>query len=338
MVSIKEVAKLAGVSIATVSRTINNKDRVSPQTRERVRKAIEATGYSPNTLAQNFRRGRTNFIMVVLPFIGDPFFSGVVRGIHAVARQKGYSVLFSEARMNSISADEFTSLLVSRQADGMILLASMPSFGPEILSARGDKPLPIVVGCEAIHPQMRHLPSVHIDNVAAAREATAYLIAHGHERIGFMAGEKTSLLTKDREAGYRAAMKAAKLAVHEGWIVEGRLTIEGAVKATRSLLNHSAPPTAIFCANDEMAIGALHEIRAAGLRVPQDLSVIGFDDIRYAQFVDPPLTTVRQPAEEIGEKTMYRICRAIEDGVTLTAEPELVPHELVVRRSVARRG
>jgi LacI family transcriptional regulator, repressor for deo operon, udp, cdd, tsx, nupC, and nupG len=335
MVSIKDVAKLAGVSIATVSRTLNNKDRVTEETRERVRKAVAATGFSPNTLAQNFRRGRTNFIMVVLPSIGDPFFAGVVKGIQSIAQAKGYSVLFSETKASS---DEFTNLLVSRQADGMILLATMPPFGIELFTKERQKTLPIVVACEAIHPQMRHLPSVHIDNVAAAKEATRFLISHGHERIAFISGTHTSLLTKDREAGYRAAMKAAKFTVHEGWVLEGKLTIEGAIKATRGLLNHSTRPTAILCANDDMAIGALHEIRSAGLRVPEDISVIGFDDIRYSQAVNPPLTTIRQPTEEIGEKAMYRICHAIEEGVALTSEPELVPHELVIRRSVARRG
>lgn len=335
MVSIKEVAKLAGVSIATVSRTINNKNRVNEETRTRVREAIAATGYSPNTLAQNFRRGRTNFILVVLPSIGDPFFAGVVKGIQSIAQQKGYSVLFTETKA---SADEFTNLLVSKQADGLILLATMPPSGIELVNKDRHKGLPIVVACEAIHPEMRHLPSVHIDNVAAAKEATRFLITHGHERIAFITGTHTSLLTKDREAGYRAAMKAAKLAIEDGWILEGKLTIEGAVKATRGLLHHSHRPTAILCANDDMAIGALHEIRSAGLRVPEDISVIGFDDIRYSQAVFPPLTTVRQPAEEIGEKAMYRILHAIEDDVALTAEPELVPHELVIRRSVARRS
>lgn len=333
MVSIKDVAKLAGVSIATVSRTLNNKDRVTEETRERVRKAVAATGFSPNTLAQNFRRGRTNFIMVVLPSIGDPFFAGVVDGIQSIAQQKGYSVLFSETKE---SADDFTNLLVSRQADGMILLATMPPFGIDLFTKERQALLPVVVACEAIHPQMRHLPSVHIDNVAAAKEATRYLISHGHERIAFISGTNTSLLTKDREAGYRAAMKAAKFNVPPGWVLEGKLTIEGAIKATRGLLHHASRPTAILCANDDMAIGALHEIRSAGLRVPEDISVIGFDDIRYSQAVNPPLTTVRQPAEEIGEKAMYRICHAIEEGVPLTAEPELVPHELVIRRSVAR--
>lgn len=335
MVSIKDVAKIAGVSIATVSRTINNKDRVNEETRERVRRAIESTGFSPNTLAQNFRRGRTNFIMVVLPSIGDPFFAGVVKGIQSIAQQKGYNVLFSETKMNS---DEFTSMLVSRQADGLILLATVPPSGVEILSRERHRALPIVIACEAIQPEMRHLPSVHIDNVAAAKEATRFLISHGHERIAFISGTNTSLLTKDREAGYRAAMKAAKLPIQDGWVLEGKLTIEGAIKATRNLLHHAMKPTAILCANDDMAIGALHEIRSAGLAVPDDISVIGFDDIRYSQVVNPPLTTVRQPAEEIGEKAMYRICHAIEEGVTLTAEPELVPHELVIRRSVARRN
>lgn len=334
MVSIKDVAKLAGVSIATVSRTINKKNRVNEETRLRVRQAIATTGYSPNALAQNFRRGRTNFIMVVLPSIGDPFFSGVVKGIQSVAAQKGYSVLFTETKMSS---DEFTSLLVSRQADGMILLATMPPFGLEALAKERNKMLPVVVACEAIHPEMRHLPSVHIDNVAAAKEATRFLISHGHERVAFISGTNTSLLTKDREAGYRAAMKAAKLPIQEGWVLEGKLTIEGAVKATRGLLNHSTRPTGVVCANDEMAIGALHEIRSAGLSVPEDISVVGFDDIRYSQAVFPPLTTIRQPAEEIGEKAMYRICHAIEAGAPLTPEPELVPHELVIRRSVARR-
>ena len=139
MVSIKDVAKLAGVSIATVSRTINNKDRVNQETRERVQRAIEKTGFSPNALAQNFRRGRTNFIMVVLPSIGDPFFAGIVKGIQSIAQQKGYNVLFSETRMNSA---EFTNMLVSRQADGMILLATVPPSGVEVLSRERHRALP----------------------------------------------------------------------------------------------------------------------------------------------------------------------------------------------------
>lgn len=149
-------------------------------------------------------------------------------------------------------------------------------------------------------------------------------------------GQESSLLTKDREFGYRAAMKQAKLPIEDGWAVEGKLTIAGARKATRNLMNHRHRPTAIFCANDEMAIGCLHEIKSAGLTVPDDISIVGFDDIRYAEVTDPPLTTISQPGEEIGERVMYRLCRRIEAGKGVSSAPEIVPHKLVVRQSVAR--
>lgn len=334
-VSIKEVARMAGVSIATVSRCVNNPEKVTEKTRLKVQKAILETGYSPNTLAQSFRRGRTNLVMVVLPSIGDPFFTDVMRGIRTAAKAKGYSVVIEETQFNTMTADEIGAMLVSKQTDGIILLASMSPFGTEILSAKSRRRLPIVIGCETISPELAEFPSVHIDNVAAAKEATNYLISQGHRHIAMIHGQASSLLTKDREYGYRAAMKQARLTIEEGWVVEGELSIEGAIRATRKLLNHQHRPTAIFCANDEMAIGCLHAVKSAGLRVPDDISVMGFDDIRYAEVADPPLTTIGQPAEEIGERVMYRLCREIEDGRNGETTPEIVPHELIVRQSVA---
>ena len=326
---------MAGVSIATVSRCVNNPEKVTEKTRLKVQKAILETGYAPNTLAQSFRRGRTNLVMVVLPSIGDPFFTDVMRGIRTAAKAKGYSVVIEETQFNTMTADEIGAMLVSKQTDGIILLASMSPFGTEILSAKSRRRLPIVIGCETISPELAEFPSVHIDNVAAAKEATNYLISQGHRRIAMIYGQASSLLTKDREYGYRAAMNQARLAIEEGWVVEGELSIEGAIRATRKLLNHQHRPSAIFCANDEMAIGCLHAVKSAGLRVPGDISVIGFDDIRYAEVTDPPLTTIGQPAEEIGERVMYRLCREIEDGHNGETTPEIVPHELIVRQSVA---
>ncbi len=334
-VSIKEVAALAGVSIATVSRCINQPDKVTERTRLKVQEAIVETGYSPNTLAQSFRRGRTNLVMVVLPSVGDPFFTDVMRGIHSAAAAKSYSVVIEETQFNTLTADEIGAMLVSRQTDGIILLASMSPFGTDILSAKNRRRLPIVIGCETLSPELSEFPSVHIDNVAAAREATNYLLSRGHSRIAMIYGQASSLLTKDREFGYRAAMHDAGLNIEDGWVVSGDLTLAGAIRATRELLNHEHRPTAIFCANDEMAMGCLHEIRSVGLTVPDDVSVIGFDDIRYAEVTDPPLTTISQPAEEIGERVMYRLCREIEDGQSGRRKPELVPHRLIVRQSVA---
>ena len=333
-VSIKEVARLANVSIATVSRCVNSPEKVTEKTRLKVQEAIRKTGYSPNTLAQSFRRGRTNLVMVVLPSIGDPFFTDVMRGIRTAAKAKGYSVLIEETQFNTMTADEIGTMLVSRQTDGIILLASMSPFGTEILSATSRRRLPIVIGCETVSPELSDLPSVHIDNVVAAKEATNYLIAMGHKRVALIYGQETSLLTRDREYGYRAAMREANLPIEEGWVVEGELTLYGAIRATRNLLSHEHRPTAIFCANDEMAIGALHAIKSAGLTVPGDISLVGFDDSRYAEVLDPPLSTLGQPAEEIGERVMYRLCREIDDERAGPQEPELVPHKLIVRQSV----
>ena len=335
-VSIRDVARLAGVSIATVSRSINSPEKVARKTRTKVQNAILETGYSPNTLAQSFRRGRTNVVMVVLPTVGDPFFSGVMRGIHKAARTKGYSVIIEETQLNTMTADEIGAMLVSNQTDGMILLASMSPFGTEILSAKSRRRLPIVIGCETVSPELENFPSVRIDNVAAAREATEYLVALGHKRIAMIYGHESSLLTKDRELGYRDAMKNAKLNIENGWVVAGLLSLSGARKATRELLSHARRPTAIFCANDEMAIGCLHEIKAAGLSVPGDVSIVGFDDIRYAEVTDPPLTTIRQHVEEIGERAMHRLCHQIDTGTGGNTSPEIVPHELVVRQSTAK--
>jgi LacI family repressor for deo operon, udp, cdd, tsx, nupC, and nupG len=194
--------------------------------------------------------------------------------------------------------------------------------------------LPIVIGCEAVSAELTNLPGVHIDNIAAARDATNYLIAQGHRRIAMIYGSETSLLTRDRELGYRNAMRDAGLPIEKGWALAGELSIDGAVDATRRLLRHRLRPTAIFCANDEMAIACMHEIRNSGLQVPRDMSVMGFDDIRYAAVVEPPLTTIGQPAAEIGERVIYRMCNAIDSGCRADPGPDIVSHELIVRRSV----
>ena len=334
-VSIKDVARIAGVSIATVSRCINEPDRVRLNTREKVQNAIEQTGYSPNTLAQSFRRGKTHVIMVVLPSVGDPFFTGVMKGIREVAAGNGYSLLINETQFNTITADEIGSIVVSRQADGIILLAAMSPFGTRVLSAKSQRALPMVIGCETVSPELSSYPGIHIDNIAAAREATDYLLKLGHEKIAFIYGEHKTLLTMDRERGYREAMKKAARIIDSGWVVEGGLTLDGAMDATAKLLALPNAPTAIFCATDEMAMGCLHAVSEAGLDVPGDISVMGFDDNRYAKITNPPLTTVSQPVEKIGRRVMERLLAEIENGRSADAEPEIVPHELVVRASTA---
>ena len=335
-VSIKDVARLADVSTATVSRCINTPALVKEQTRIKVEEAIRETGYSPNTLAQSFRRGKTHIIMVVLPSVGDPFLTDVMHGIRQVAARNEYSLLIDETQFNTMTEDEIGAMVVSRLADGIILLGCLSPFGTRVLSDKSHRALPIVIGLETVSPDLADFPGVHVDNAAAAREATEHLLALGHQRIAFISGQEGSLLTRDREQGYRDAMGRAGLEIRDGWVTGGGLTTMGAREATRRLLDHPDRPTAIFCANDEMAIGCIHEIKARGLSVPGDVSVVGFDDTRYAQILDPPLTTVRQPAEEIGERVMRRLLEEIENGRTKgNARPEIVAHELIIRESTA---
>jgi len=332
MASIKDVAQMANVSIATVSRYVNNPEQVKEATRNKVQAAISESGYAPNTLARNFRRGKSGIIFVVLPSIGDPFFEGVMKGIQCIAEEQHYSIFIRETQFDTLTADDYSNMIFSKQADGIILLASICPITPTNLSDVNRKRQPIIISCESVTPELSHFPSVRIDNMSASMEATDYLIGLGHKNIAFIYGTHTSTLTQDREHGYQRAMKAAKLPIAEGWVLEGALTIDGARIATRKLLNHPERPTAIFCANDEMAMGALYEIKSAKLRIPEDISVLGFDDIRYAEILDPPLTTIAQPTEEIGRRTMQRLISAIE-GQDIGVEAEIVPHKLLVRSS-----
>ena len=250
-------------------------------------------------------------------------------------KRQGYTLLINETQFNTITADEIGSIVVSRQADGIILLAAMSPFGTRVLSAKSQRALPMVIGCETVSPELNSYPGIHIDNISAAREATNYLLELGHDKIAFIYGEHKTLLTMDRERGYREAMREAGKIIDNGWVVEGGLTLDGAIDATDKLLAQPNPPTAIFCANDEMAMGCLHAVKDAGLDVPGDISVIGFDDNRYARVMDPPLTTIAQPAEKIGQRVMERLLKEIENGRSKNAEPEIVPHELVIRASSA---
>lgn len=336
MVSINHVAEIAGVSNATVSRCINDPLKVSKRTRAKVQSAIADTGYTANTLARSFRRGKTNMIMVVIPSVGDPFFTLVMEGIRAAAKRCGYTIMINETQLSDLNADEIGAMMVSRQADGIILLASLSPFGNAMLSGTSNRPIPIVIGCETVSSDLASLPSVHIDNVGAAKEATEYLISQGHRNVSFISGPESSLLTKDREYGYLKGMLASKTTSGYVQIEDGGMSIHGSAKATRKLLSQRPRPTAIFCANDEMAMGAIHEIKNQGLSVPGDISVIGFDDIRYAEITDPPLTTIYQPAEEIGERVFYRVLRSIEDAGADDDMAEIVPHKLIIRKSVKK--
>ncbi len=335
-VSVKDVARTAGVSVASVSRYYHKPDSLTEETRLKVEAAISDTGYTPNALARDLRRGHTNIVLAIVPSIGTPFFGEVMRGIQSVAARSNLSIIVEEMDSTSDQGERIASKLVSKQIDGMILLASAPPFDTKFLKMPDKTRRPVVVACEYISPELSRLPSVHIDNYMAAKEATLFLLSRGHRRIGLISGQDGSILMADRESGYRAAMQDANIAVDESWIVHGNLTLVGASEATRDLLSRPDRFSAILCLNDEMAIACISEVKKAGLRVPEDVSVMGFDDIPIGEYLDPPLTTVRQPAEEIGRRAMHRLLLEIKEGTEAEGATEIVDHSIVIRKTVAQ--
>lgn len=330
--TITEVARLAGVSIATVSRCLNAPDKVGKKTLIRVRKIIEETRYSPNLLAQNFRRGKTNIILVVVHEVGNWLFSEMLDGIRSVLGGR-YSLILTESRQNLSENNNAIDMLVARQVEGVILLCSPLPFSQKLIDSRGAAHLPVVIGLEPLSDDLNKLPSVHIDNHQAAFDATHYLIGLGHTDISFISGPRHSYVTKDREAGYLAAMTAAGLTPGKGAVLYSDLSVNGGVNAAHDALSQTPRPTAIFCANDDMALGVMSVAAKLGLSIPNDLSVMGFDDMRYAAISIPSLSTVAQPVRDIGVRAAERLISAIEHPTDDQRLAEIMPHRLVIRQS-----
>ncbi|ESQ86706.1 transcriptional regulator [Asticcacaulis sp. AC460] len=334
--TIVEVARLAGVSITTVSRCLNAPDKVGKKTLAKVRKVIHDINFSPNVLAQSFRRGRTNIILVVVHEIGSWLFADILEGIRAVVDGR-YSIILTESRPDVTENGTFIDMLVARQVEGVILLCSPLPFSRKLIELAKSKPLPIVIGLEPVSDDLGQFPSVHIDNHQAAYDATQYLIRLGHVEILFVSGPKNSYVTKDRELGFIAAMRDAGLGMDGDRVIHSDLSANGGINSAIEILARPTRPSAIFCANDDVAMGVMSVAAKRGLRVPEDLSVMGFDDTRYAALTNPALSTVLQPARDIGVKAAQKLLQAIERPDDDAPRTEILPHRIVVRDSTALR-
>jgi LacI family transcriptional regulator, repressor for deo operon, udp, cdd, tsx, nupC, and nupG len=332
MVRIKDVAKLANVSTATVSRVLRNAGNVKEETRKRVLEAIEKLHYQPNVLGRNLRRMETETILVVVPDMTNPFFSKVLRGIESVAIQNGYRVLLGDTQNNVRLEEEYLNLLRQKQVDGTIFLTAR--INKELMEEMSQQ-FPIVLACEYLEGAT--IPTVSIDNISSARKATEHLIKLGHRRIAHLSGPMNIILSRDRLRGYQQAMMQYELDVDPVLIQEGDFSYESGYNLTLKLLALKNTPTAIFAANDEMAIGAIKAIRKLSLRVPDDIAVVGFDDIKIASIFEPNLTTISQPMFEIGEKAMNLLLQLME-GKKLDRRQFVLEDRLIVRDSCGGKG
>jgi len=333
--NIYEVARRAGVSTATVSRVLSQPDVVSPDTRRKVLQAVELLDYAPNSAAKNLRTLRTGKLLVTVPDISNPFFSLILQGIEDAAQREGYAVLLGDTQHDEAREDRYALMLKRKEADGLIVLGHrLPPEAAALVRAIAPRCAPVVNGCE-FTPKLG-IPSVHIDNAKAAAEAMDHLYRLGHRRIGIITGPLVSPLSRDRLRGATARAKQQN-AERDFVVMTGDFSIESGAAGAERLLGRREPPTAIFCFNDEMAMGAIETAKRRGLRVPLDLSIVGFDDIRFARCIDPPLTTIAQPMRAIGEGTVGLLLEILHDDTDAPRSITL-PHTLMIRSTTAPVG
>ena len=326
--TVKEIAAAANVSVATVSRALQRPEIVSETTRQHIHEVVKRLGYTPNALARNLRTARTRLIVALLPDIANPFFSEVIRGIEQVAHESGYSVLLGETQGSLVREQAYADMVAARQADGIITMS------PRVPAIPIQGRLPVVNACEYVKDSQ--ICSVYVDNVAAAATAVDYLVTLGHRDIAFIAGPPSSPICVDRELGYQRALQRAGVAVDPALTAVGDFSIEAGERAIELLLSRGQSFSAVFCSNDEMAIGALRALSSHGLRVPEDVSVIGFDDIRFARYTSPALTTIAQPKNALGREATTMLIELLNDPA-VPPRKRVLSADLVVRGSTASR-
>ncbi len=328
MTNIRAVAKKAGVSVATVSRALQKPEVVSDKTRKRVQKAAKDVGYRPNMMAKVFRSKKTHSILVLVPDMSNPFFARVISGIQKAAKERGYNVTLGNTLGNKETERDFARLLQTSQTDGIVQLSA--SYPLDIADNDVANPLPIVNCCECVTDDS--MPTVQLDNRAAAQAMVRYLMGLGHNRIGVITGPPESPLTSGRMAGYKAALEEAGQVFDPSLVTEGDYSLSAGEDRASALLAADQPPTAIFCFNDEMAYGAMRRVKQMGLRVPEDISVAGFDDLPYSKYMEPALTSVCQPSAEFGPVAVHMLFEMIAGSLTSDRHQQL-PFELATRSS-----
>jgi LacI family transcriptional regulator len=326
-VTIKDVAREAQVSIATVSRVVNGHGNVTDATRARILGVAERLRYVPDSAARSLITGLTHTIGVLLPDLYGEFFSEIIRGIDLAARKRGLHLLLSGVHGSSADAADAIRALRGR-VDGLLIMS--PHADSAFLAANLTDDTPTVLMNTRVLGNSH--PAFVVDNRAGARTVVEHLAARGRRRIAFVAGPRDNFDAAERLVGYREGLAHA-LPDAVALILDGDFSEEGGYRAGQQLLKLPVRPDAVFAANDTMAIGCLFALTEAGLRVPDDVALAGFDDIPIARFVSPPLTTVRVSIAELGSRALDRLAAAIDSPGREKVSTEILGAELVVRAS-----
>jgi LacI family transcriptional regulator, repressor for deo operon, udp, cdd, tsx, nupC, and nupG len=331
MATIYDVARVAGVSTATVSRALANPDVVAPATRDRVNAAARELGYAPNISARTIR-ANAKMVLALIPRLGSPFFTPFLDSVTDLLSESGLCVVVADLRGSLKKEAHYARLINQGQFAGVILFTGrIPKDGT--VDAAAALRIPIVLACNEI-PGTDDLPVFDVADRDAARRMVSYLISIGHRRIAHIRGPEGNIEAEERLAGYTEALRAAGISLEDDLVWTGDFYLGSGIEAAGRFLARAERPTAVFAGNDQMAMGFITELKNAGIAVPRDVSVAGFDDIEYSVIFDPPLTTMHQPRAEIGRLAALELLRQINRADT-GAKPGRVrlDCELVIRES-----
>lgn len=335
-VTIKDIARLAGVTHSTVSRALHGHPGIAPETAARIKKIAEEMGYVPSAVARGLKTNRTHALGVIVSRLDDPFFGEILQGIEEVSQGAGYSLFVAASQRNFEREQAIVQAMGARRVDGLIICST--NFGEEHERKLKSYGIPIVaVDNQALNDYQY---SIYHDDLYGSQLATQHLIDLGHQNIAYLGNEEAGRTTQDRLDGFCQALKGAGYSLQDEYIFHGPDgRPEGGIAGARHFLELDQPPTAIVCFNDMMAVGVLHALKSAGLNVPGDCSVIGFDNITITAYSDPPLTTFEQPKYQLGytaAQMMMNLLDSSQDGLPPSeSQTRILRGRLVIRESTA---
>jgi LacI family transcriptional regulator len=329
MPTVKDVAKLAGVAPITVSRVINNADYIRDDTRERVMAAINQLGYVPNKVARSLRSKQTSMLALVLTDITNPFFTTVARGVEDAANAAGFNLILCNTDESEAKQDNYLQILLERRVDGILLVPARSNLEPVQLIQKMD--IPVVLLDRQLPGHLTDV--VRCDSEGGAYQLTRLLIQNGHRQIAILSGPPSVSTAEDRVKGYKRALREFGVELLDGLVYYGQFTSESGYKMTRQALNTVPRPTSLLAGNNFIAIGALKALKDLHLSVPEDIAVVGFDDLPSNIVVDPILTAAAQPAYEMGRLGAELLLARLDGKGPLDFQEIILPVEITIRQS-----
>ncbi|MFD2214958.1 LacI family DNA-binding transcriptional regulator [Metabacillus endolithicus] len=333
-VTIEDIAKEANVSIATVSRVINNTKAVSPELRERVHEVIRKRNFRPNPLAKGLITNRTNIIGIVVPDISNPIFGALTKGINNICEQQGYTLMVCESGGQREKELELLEILADKKVDG--LLFAGVDVNHSLVKEMKIKDYPIVLVTQEASEGDEEIKTVVHDNVKATYDAVSFLINNGHKKIAFIGGPENDYSSgQKRLKGFQLALKENNIEVPESYIEHGNFTFQSGFESMKKIYEeNSVLPTAVMVCNDIMAIAAIRFLENANMSVPHDISIMGFDDSEYANYFSPELSTVRISYFDEGVKAAKTLFKLIDDQYSIIPNTQFISHKIIRRNSV----